>query len=450
MNKINEPHFLFFSLGRCGTTLFQSIVNSHPSLHLSDEVHWFPHMKSAGLQYHRFFEVDDISAQHLPALSLWWQAIKASHSILFDDVKSKKWGLQFIGTRNIPYIKDLIALYPKARVILLLRDPRDLHLSLLSTGIGHYNSGKDLLNITKVVEESGNPYTTIQYEQLCSIPEQTLRKLSNFLNVSYFQSMLIPLSKRISHAQDTAMSEEQGVHKKNTSVLSKWKTKIPSIDLALQNYQFNYVKELGYEVYEDTAYLRLPTSIAEIHFICCGAEIEKKSTTHTLRLKSLGCICLIFDKSIQGLSKNEATLEYKGKEIKGKVFENIITFDLRVESNDLRVNKVEHSNNKGAHSFLDLIPFKKDKSYYLYSAGSETLHCLNDYYLKETLPLKGVIDLSPTKKNDSRFELPILSPHLLTPDSDIVLITTTYHYFFARKMLEELGFTYDKNIFYIP
>ena len=60
--KLNE--FALLSLGRCGTTMFQNMINSHSELYLSDECHWMRGMSEPGLQYHRFAEVDDINVNN--------------------------------------------------------------------------------------------------------------------------------------------------------------------------------------------------------------------------------------------------------------------------------------------------------------------------------------------------------------------------------------------------
>ncbi|MEI8647871.1 sulfotransferase [Paraglaciecola sp. Hal342] len=133
--KLNE--FALLSLGRCGTTMFQNMINSHSELYLSDECHWMRGMSEPGLQYHRFAEVDDINVNKIPDDSKWWDALKALNSSLIIDKQDKKCGLQYIGQTNLNNIAPLYKTYPQLPSIILIRDPRSLLHSLYRTGIGY-------------------------------------------------------------------------------------------------------------------------------------------------------------------------------------------------------------------------------------------------------------------------------------------------------------------------
>lgn len=72
-----DPEFLFISLGRCGTSLFKHIIDKHSLLSLTDECHWVKGMDRLGLEFHKFIEVESLSAKNLPSNSRWWSGVRA-------------------------------------------------------------------------------------------------------------------------------------------------------------------------------------------------------------------------------------------------------------------------------------------------------------------------------------------------------------------------------------
>lgn len=233
-----DPEFLFISLGRCGTSLFKHIIDKHSLLSLTDECHWLKGMDRLGLEFHKFIEVESLSAKNLPSNSRWWSGVRAMNRELFPlNSEEENWGIQFIGHSNLNALDAVYKIYPGIKTIVMPRDPRDLLHSFYRTGIGFPDFINDFNFIMEKVKQHSSQYLVSSYEELCVNSTETLTSICDFLEVNYEEDMLMPLFKATSHALYPALSPDGKVIGKSTS---KWKREMSAAQLcSLVNSEFS-------------------------------------------------------------------------------------------------------------------------------------------------------------------------------------------------------------------
>ncbi len=115
--------------------------------------------------------------------------------------------------RNVFYIKDLLELYPEARIINMIRDPRDVLLSQKRKWKRRFLGGSDMpmketfrdwvnyhpITISHIWRTAVNAadqfanherVISIYFEELLTRPEATVKAVCDFANISYTHTML--------------------------------------------------------------------------------------------------------------------------------------------------------------------------------------------------------------------------------------------------------------------
>ena len=275
-------HSPIFIVGvpRSGTTLLQMILNSHSKIAIYSEIHFFtqivqlkniiPHLKSKS-EIDEFFEqIKRINHyKYLPGIDELEKTVKSrmyltSESsyenfylyLMQEFAKSEK--KERFGEKtpqNINYLEELIKLFPNAKIINIIIDPRavvnslvkvdwssdDIIVNTLKWKIQIINSEQKKMNC------NGN-YLEVTYESLVENAETTLKTICEFIDVRYDSEML-----NYFYHSDNYLSKEKdkiGVTKNiYQSSTNKWnyelsKSQIYIIQLLLGSYltKFGYDK----------------------------------------------------------------------------------------------------------------------------------------------------------------------------------------------------------------
>jgi hypothetical protein len=109
-----------------------------------------------------------------------------------------RWGEQEAGIER--YADEIIAAYPSAKIIHMLRDPRNRYEEMLRTTPPKVRLGRvgvntaDWLQSARVARRNQlrypNNYMVLAYESLVTQPEDTLRRVCAFISVDYGPAML--------------------------------------------------------------------------------------------------------------------------------------------------------------------------------------------------------------------------------------------------------------------
>lgn len=225
---------------RSGTTMMGRILGKHPDVYTFGELHFFgqlcaPPFSSAmrpanasklaaalccvqreGYRTHgnpsRFLKEAEVFLKGLPAYPetpgqlfsafLHHEATENGKPMPCDQTP-----------RNVFYIKDLLELYPEARIINMIRDPRDVLLSQKRKWKRRFLGGSDMpmketlrdwmnyhpITISHIWRTAVNAadqfdqherVISIYFEELLAYPEITVKHVCDFADISYVDTML--------------------------------------------------------------------------------------------------------------------------------------------------------------------------------------------------------------------------------------------------------------------
>jgi hypothetical protein len=300
IEKIKKIPFLFImGKGRSGTTLLQSFLNSHPNIVAPPESKFiillsakFGHVKNwnearkrefieclyteffflnlwkpdkAGLTEFLLSAPVDIDYAMMCRLVYYYMRGNKENVLLFSD-KNPIYPL-FYGT--------ILKLFPDAKFIHIVRDPRDNVLSHLKT----YNVKNTMfiseqwLVTNQLIEERKKQmpdrHFTLHYENMVADTAKAMAAVCNYLSLPYAPAMLEVNKEEAAHTYGDNPALFQQVHKNivkpvSTDNVAKWKTQMSPEDIAIvQAVAGEYAKsEYGYETYPLTDSVKTPSSLS--------------------------------------------------------------------------------------------------------------------------------------------------------------------------------------------
>jgi hypothetical protein len=228
-----NPVFLI-GAERSGTTLLRLMLDEHPLISWLEEFEYavdfvssdnWPDINSyvKWLETHRIF----LSAGFSVNSSLDYPSLVKS----FLAQKQEQDKKPIIGATCHRHYDRLIEIFPQARFIYLLRDPRDVARSNIGMGwAGNVWKGVDKWIgaeklWAKVKGKIGkNTFIEIRYEELVVSPESTLKAICHFLDVDYD-------SKMISYDLHSTYL------KPDPKLIEQWKRKMSKREIALVEYK---------------------------------------------------------------------------------------------------------------------------------------------------------------------------------------------------------------------
>ena len=219
---VDDTKLLFIvGRGRSGTSLLQTILNTHPQISVAPEAQFIMFLRrryqnanwneSRIAAFARDLWLEErMENWHLEPEALKQQLLKhnenADFATLCKEVyyqyglsKQKK-QLKIVGDKNphyALYLKHLIDLYPNAKFVHIVRDPRDTvlsykavnfdadHTATLANRWNIYNKA-----IVKFSKKMPGKFYFLRFEDLLTKPEKTLTQLCEFIGVEYEPEML--------------------------------------------------------------------------------------------------------------------------------------------------------------------------------------------------------------------------------------------------------------------
>ncbi len=272
---MSRPPIFVVGCPRSGTTLLRSLLNSHPQLVFPSESHFIPRL------YRAYGNPEDPRAARRLARNIlrmhwvrsWQLELDADRfstcrsfseivSRLYEEVcrqaKKPRWG-----DKTPQYILDiplLIELFPAAQVIQIIRDGRDVALSLVRAPFGPENVVAAAELWKRFVSKgrragstlSPKQYYEIRYENLLIEPEKTLRGVCGFLDERFAPEVLRPSfrprkkRKIIFESRDNLPVSTSHIVPTN---LGKWQTELPPAQRGMiELVAGDLLTDLGYEI----------------------------------------------------------------------------------------------------------------------------------------------------------------------------------------------------------
>ncbi len=264
---------------RSGTTLVQNMLDSHPDvwggpefLHLHDIIvlrnkmlgsisrKWIDMYCSAG-------ELDELLRSIIERLFL---PLADQHNCRFLSEKSPQ---------NVLIFSELLELFPGAKLIHVVRDPRAIVSSLLRVGIRAEQKGVTTAGYTRTLKaavvytkkcfaagfgaakRTPDKILTLRYEQLVCDPATETKRICRFLGIEWTEQMLHPESFR--HPGEAAITTNSGEiwydkesfsRKVERSDVDKWKTYLSAaqqVAIARSFRNDDSLVESGYDLLTD-------------------------------------------------------------------------------------------------------------------------------------------------------------------------------------------------------
>jgi hypothetical protein len=258
---------------RSGTTLVQNILDMHPEITGAPEFLHFPDIvrmrQAMSANIARGWLEEYCTQEELD------EYLRRFVESLFRKVATRTQYISEKTPQNVLCFQELIELFPGAKYVNIVRDPRAIVASLLQVynrarekGITVYPSYvRDVFKAiayTKLCLQKGLEFTagnagkvyTLKYEALLSNPEMETRKLCEYLGVAWREEMLRPSSqKHMGEAAITKNSGEIWYDKKmfyrdpDKANLEKWRETLSVADTLLINRAFaewGALDSLGY------------------------------------------------------------------------------------------------------------------------------------------------------------------------------------------------------------
>ena len=222
-----DPYLFIVGCARSGTTLMRRIVDAHPHIAITTEMHWISHYFDyfknqnrlvtpevvSGLTGHKRFAQFGIPREEFEGLLGPGEAIPYPTFLgrLFD-LYGKINDKPLVGNKTPAYVRRIPtfhALWPEARFVHIIRDGRDVCLSVLNWKKAERTAGRyasweeDPVSTTALwwerkvrkAREDGASlgpglYHETLYEDLVEDPERECERLCGFLGVPYDDAMI--------------------------------------------------------------------------------------------------------------------------------------------------------------------------------------------------------------------------------------------------------------------
>jgi hypothetical protein len=285
-----NPFVFIVGCPRSGTTLLQRLLDCHPLVAVTPETHWIPRwyekkgakgIKPEGvvtrklvrklLAFPRFTEMG-IDRAELEALVEPRGTVSYAQfvSALFD-LYGQKRGKRLVGDKTPGYARNLDtlhALWPAAKLVHLIRDGRDVCLSVLSwQRAKEWDTGQGLARFSawaesplcaaalwwdwhvRLAREAGRTtgtgvYIEVRYEALVADPPGECRKLCEFLVIPYDEEMLRLYDSR---AKQAVAGDGKHPWQSITAGLRDWRSQMSPQDVELfEATAGDLLDELGY------------------------------------------------------------------------------------------------------------------------------------------------------------------------------------------------------------
>jgi hypothetical protein len=279
-----NPYVFIVGCPRSGTTLLQRVIDAHPDIAIVFETHWIPRWfeKRRGLTPEgyvtpklvgrlledRRFKNLKVGREDLERLIPPSDPVPyASFVTSIFDLHGEASGKRLVGDKTPAYVRSvptLHDLWPGARFVHIIRDGRDVFLSLkgwskTGSAAGRFATWTEDPATTTALwwkwnvllgQEDGKPlgpdlYHEVRYEELVSEPAKACEKLCSFLGLPYDDAML-----RFHEGREKADPDldAKKAWRPVTAGLRVWESEMPAADVErFEATVGDLLEDLGYE-----------------------------------------------------------------------------------------------------------------------------------------------------------------------------------------------------------
>jgi hypothetical protein len=277
-----DPYLFIVGCARSGTTLVHRIVDAHPEMAITPEMHWItrqfksrnglvtPKLVSE-LAGHKRFAQFEIPREEFEGLLGSGETIPYPTFLnrvfgLYGKIKNKP----LVGNKTSGYVRripTLHALWPDAKFVHIIRDGRDVCLSILNWKKAERTAGRyasweeDPVSTTALwwerkvrkAREDGAAlgpglYHEMLYEDLVEDPERECKRLCEFLGIPYDDAMIRFAEGKTRTDLPNARKTPKKAWLPITSGMRNWRTEMPVKDVErFEAAAGDLLEELGFE-----------------------------------------------------------------------------------------------------------------------------------------------------------------------------------------------------------
>ena len=256
------------SLPRSGSTMLQRVLGSHPDIHTTAEpwvmLHPLYALKREGINAEYDARVgrmalDDFLQSFPDGENAYYDGVRQLASTLYKRAVRDSGKSRFLDKtpRYFYILPELVRTFPKAKIVLLLRNPLAILASVLDTwchkSIVEYESSdhcKSMLEgprmLADAIEELGDNIFVTRYEDVVGNTEAEVSRICDYLELPYFPEMLVYGNSPVLKG---ACGDPKNVNKHSapvSSYIETWKDTLDSHDLS--RYALDYIERVGDEV----------------------------------------------------------------------------------------------------------------------------------------------------------------------------------------------------------
>lgn len=211
---------IILGVPRSGTTLLRGLLGSYPEVADFPETPWITgcylgHDSIRTLKKRLLSEEFGIWTAYTGLLpEAVDRAIDGFFEGLFGDwlKEHKKRVLVLKTPDDVLYLDDLVGIFPHARYVHIVRDPRDVTLSTLKKFgvLNGYGAATPHICLRRWLDfeqrirarfEGASNYTCVRYETLVQSPQETLQGLAGFLGLKHAPLTIVPNQKNLSASE---------------------------------------------------------------------------------------------------------------------------------------------------------------------------------------------------------------------------------------------------------
>jgi len=232
---------------RSGTTLLRLMLDSHPQMAIPSETHFIPDLIKAyrlesasperlaeAITSHRRWGDFHLDAAELVKRLQAIDPINPGDAIrAFFHLYAEREGKQRWGDKTPGYVREMHrieSVLPEARFVHLIRDGRDVALSVMSMNWGPstvpeaaFRWKKRVLRAREQVPRIGH-YIEVKYEDLVTDTEPTLRRVCEFVDLPYDEAMLRYHERAEERLQEKARDLDRGPDKEPQPAAARMKS----------------------------------------------------------------------------------------------------------------------------------------------------------------------------------------------------------------------------------
>ncbi len=283
INKL--PFFFILGRPRSGTTLLRTLFDAHPNAAVPLECAFIVNMAQKyghikmwdsqtllsyydDLQTHIKFDTWNMDLEKLKIALLQCEGsftFQQLCKVVYLEYKSvfHKEEIKLIGDKNpvyATYTNKLLKMFPDAKFIHLVRDPRDNIISLKNvdfegpfSALLAYRWKHSAEKLFKIKKKNPEKFYTIRYEDLAKEPQKYYAEMCQFLGLPYHDKVFDFYKKQDEALKLFNNDKVMKYHKSllspiNVSKIDLWKTQLPEIDIRIAEFVCGkWTKIYGYE-----------------------------------------------------------------------------------------------------------------------------------------------------------------------------------------------------------